>query len=127
MVGVAEYNLRLDVIAQFAGMYPFHSRACAYGHEDGGLYRTMVGYDYSGACIGAGGCCFQLEFHVAKLRKLRDMSSHGHFHRAVAGCHNIDAACHVDAEGRCGGIQEGDGTSVYGVNCHVVAIDEAVD
>lgn len=127
MIGVSEYDLRLDVVAQLACMYPFHSRACAYGHENGGLYGAVVGYDDPGACVCAGSGCFQLEFHAAKLRKLRDMSAHGHLHRASAGGYYIDAACNVDAECRCGGLHECEGASVDGVHCHMVACVEAVD
>ena len=57
MVGVAQNDLRLYVVAQFAHVHAFHGAACAHRHEDGGLDGAVVGL-YGGCpcvCAGAGG------------------------------------------------------------------------
>jgi hypothetical protein len=42
MICIAEYNLRINVIAQFSEMNAFHTTDSAYRHKYRGLYRAMV-------------------------------------------------------------------------------------
>ena len=51
VVGVAQDDPGAYLLAQLAEMHTLHAAAGAYGHEDGGLYLTMVG----GYPAGAGG------------------------------------------------------------------------
>ena len=51
VVGVAEYNLGIDFVAQFVRMHAFDSAYGAYRHEDRRFNRAMVGFDKAGAGV----------------------------------------------------------------------------
>ena len=45
VVGVAQYDLGLHLLAQLLEVYALHRSHRAYRHEDGGAYLAMVGAD----------------------------------------------------------------------------------
>ena len=67
MVGIAQDDARLYIVAQFAHVDAFHGAAGAYGHENRGGNRAVVGGDYSGARIGGWRSGFNDEFHMGKV------------------------------------------------------------
>ena len=63
VIGVAQDDLRLDILTQFSHVNCLYSSHRAHGHEDGGLDLTMVGRDESSTRIGALGCGYELIIH----------------------------------------------------------------
>lgn len=51
MVGVAQYDLSLYVVAQLVLVYRFDTAHSPYGHEYGGLYRSVIGGDKAGTGV----------------------------------------------------------------------------
>ncbi len=54
VVGIAEANLRLDIVAEFVLVYGFYGGGSTDGHEDRGFDRAVVGLDEAGAGGGLG-------------------------------------------------------------------------
>ena len=52
VIGVAEDNLRLHLLAQYGEMHTFHTAACSHGHEDRGENLPMVGGYHSRTGVG---------------------------------------------------------------------------
>ena len=63
MVCVAKDYLGADVVAQLVLVYGFDRTSCAYGHEYWGLYVAVVGVDYAGTGVAAGGVEVKGEWH----------------------------------------------------------------
>ena len=54
MVGVAEYNVGIDVLLQLALMYGLHRTSCAHRHKNGRLNLAVIGFNEAGTGFGAG-------------------------------------------------------------------------
>ena len=63
VIGVAQDDLRLDVLAKFRHVDGLDGAHSAHGHENGSLDLAMVGRDESGAGIGALGGGYELIVH----------------------------------------------------------------
>ena len=63
VIGVAQDDLGLDVLAQFGHMDSLDGSHGAYWHEDRGLDLAVVGRDESSAGIGALGRGYELIVH----------------------------------------------------------------
>ncbi len=50
VIGVAQNNLRLDVVAQFALVHRFHRSTSPHRHKNRRLYRAVVGGDFTRPC-----------------------------------------------------------------------------
>jgi hypothetical protein len=78
VVGIAEDDLRLHIVAQMGLLHGLDRADRAYRHENGGMDRTMVGFDL--ACTGAAAriCLLQRKFHsAAKLGRAGVASKKG--------------------------------------------------
>ena len=64
VVGVAEYYLCLDIVAQFTHVHTFHGATCAHGHENRGFYVAVVGMYDAGTGVGTLRCNFEFKFHI---------------------------------------------------------------
>ena len=71
MIGVAQNDLRLDVISQLGHVHSLDSPHRAHRHENGGLDLAMVGRYESGTRIGALGCGYELIVHSVSVLKNR--------------------------------------------------------
>lgn len=75
MIGVAENNLCVDIIAEFMLMHTFDTAQSADRHKHGSEYLPVVGGYLSGAGCRTGSCSLQIKFHDAKLRISADSES----------------------------------------------------
>ena len=71
MVGVAEYDLRPDVIGQFVLMHGFYRRCCAYGHKNRGLNHAVIGGDEARASAGVRVGMLKREIHQKRIEGKR--------------------------------------------------------
>ena len=56
MIGIAQADLRADVIAEFMLMHRFNGGRGTHGHENGRVDRTVIGFDLAGTGAGVGVC-----------------------------------------------------------------------
>src|SRR5690606_41046318 len=52
VVGVAEHDRRIEVVAELTGVHGLHGAERAHGHEHGGGDGAVVGVQYTGPCVG---------------------------------------------------------------------------
>ena len=68
MIGVAQDNPGLYIVAQLTGMNPLDGSDRTYGHEYRRGNLTVISENPPGTGGGGAACRFQFKFHTAKLR-----------------------------------------------------------
>ena len=63
VIGVAEDDLCLHIVLEFAEVETLHRTDGAYGHEDRCLYLSVVGMDFAGTCPAVAVCGLKIECH----------------------------------------------------------------
>ena len=67
VIGVAQDNLRVYVVAEFVHVHALYGAARPHGHEDGSEYASVVGVDGAGARPAARALMFEGVFHQKSL------------------------------------------------------------
>lgn len=67
MVGIAENDLSLYIVAQFVEMYAFYRTGCADRHEYRCLDDAVVGFYKSGTGLAVITCIFECKLHLEKF------------------------------------------------------------
>ena len=68
VIGVAEDNLRLDVVSEFAQVHAFHAAERAHRHEDGRFNLAVVGFDDTCSGVAAGEGMLEGKVHCLSRR-----------------------------------------------------------
>ena len=70
VIGIAQNDLRLDVLAQLGHVNRLNSTHRSHRHENRGLNLTVVGSNESGAGTGAAGSGYELIIHSVSIVKI---------------------------------------------------------
>ena len=62
MIGIAKYNLSLNVVAEFVHVHTLDGTRSAYGHENRGFDIPVIGRYNAGTSLTAGCRMLQSEF-----------------------------------------------------------------
>ncbi|CAI8265414.1 MAG: Uncharacterised protein [Flavobacteriia bacterium] len=63
MVGIAQYDLGLDVVLQFTLMHTLYAAHSSHRHEYGCWYASVIGMDDPGSCPALGVFVLELKPH----------------------------------------------------------------
>ncbi len=63
VISIAEADFGVNIVAELVLMYGFDGSRGAYGHENGGIDRAVVGFDLAGAGAGVGIGMEEVEGH----------------------------------------------------------------